>query len=574
LATLEGRAEQRAWLLYRIGRLLRHWDQAQAIIYLDEAVRHADVVGDQALAAYAQFDLGHVRVKARDFERGLAEMAAGDAALSALGDAAFDRDDVVAWVADALPQDTARPRGGQRPRPTHHINSRRGTHVMFLLHPGHFQRAIELGEPYLEAAPPVEELSDLVLSSVGDCWGGLAQAYAALGRPEQALEAFGHATDAFRRIDHHFMIGIMATCVLRDVIIPYYTTQLDERRRRAAEEAIALTQAGGALSMAPLHRTGHLALRLVEGAWREAREHATAARQTLTGASARDHATVDLAVLARNQGEPELAWSLVREVLGQGPTTAPGTTNFNAAVQLQRVAAALALDHGDLAAAHDWLTAHDRWLEWSGIVRGRAEGALLWAQCHQATGDHQAAQSHANRALQLASDPRQPLALVAIHRLLGQLDMSAEGYPDAERHLLKSLALAEACAAPFERALTLLALAELRAATGTIDEARALVDEAHAICAPLGAIPTLARVDALRSQLLRKPAPTSYPAGLTAREAQVLRLVAQGLTDAEVAERLFLARRTVNTHLTSIYTKLGVNSRAAATRFAVENGIT
>lgn len=66
----------------------------------------------------------------------------------------------------------------------------------------------------------------------------------------------------------------------------------------------------------------------------------------------------------------------------------------------------------------------------------------------------------------------------------------------------------------------------------------------------------------------------SYPNGLTAREVDVLRLVAQGLTDAEVAEQLFLARRTINTHLTSIYTKLNVSSRAAATRFAVENGLT
>ncbi|MDQ3548028.1 MAG: LuxR C-terminal-related transcriptional regulator [Chloroflexota bacterium] len=53
-----------------------------------------------------------------------------------------------------------------------------------------------------------------------------------------------------------------------------------------------------------------------------------------------------------------------------------------------------------------------------------------------------------------------------------------------------------------------------------------------------------------------------------------MRLVTQGLTDAEVAEQLFIARWTVNTHLTSIYTKLGVNTRAAATRFAVEHGLT
>ena len=65
----------------------------------------------------------------------------------------------------------------------------------------------------------------------------------------------------------------------------------------------------------------------------------------------------------------------------------------------------------------------------------------------------------------------------------------------------------------------------------------------------------------------------SHPAGLTAREIAVLRLVAQGLTDAQVAEKLVLSPRTVSTHLTSIYGKLQVNSRSAATRFAVENGV-
>ncbi len=67
-----------------------------------------------------------------------------------------------------------------------------------------------------------------------------------------------------------------------------------------------------------------------------------------------------------------------------------------------------------------------------------------------------------------------------------------------------------------------------------------------------------------------KPFPT-YPAGLTAREVDVLRLVAQGLSDAQVAEKLVISPRTVNSHLTSIYNKLGVDSRAAATRFAVKH---
>ena len=64
-----------------------------------------------------------------------------------------------------------------------------------------------------------------------------------------------------------------------------------------------------------------------------------------------------------------------------------------------------------------------------------------------------------------------------------------------------------------------------------------------------------------------------YPAGLTRREVEVLRLVAAGLTDAQVAERLYLSPRTVTTHLTSIYNKLGVSSRLAAARFAIEHGL-
>ncbi len=86
-----------------------------------------------------------------------------------------------------------------------------------------------------------------------------------------------------------------------------------------------------------------------------------------------------------------------------------------------------------------------------------------------------------------------------------------------------------------------------------------------------------------------EPAPTdsaavqpSVPSGghrdsgqeqLSPREAEVLRLVAAGLTDAQVAERLFLSTRTVNAHLRSIYGKLDLPTRSAATRWATERGI-
>jgi DNA-binding CsgD family transcriptional regulator len=59
--------------------------------------------------------------------------------------------------------------------------------------------------------------------------------------------------------------------------------------------------------------------------------------------------------------------------------------------------------------------------------------------------------------------------------------------------------------------------------------------------------------------------------GLTLREVEILRLVASGMTNRVTAERLGLSIRTVDAHLRSIYAKLGIKSRSAATRYAVEH---
>lgn len=79
-----------------------------------------------------------------------------------------------------------------------------------------------------------------------------------------------------------------------------------------------------------------------------------------------------------------------------------------------------------------------------------------------------------------------------------------------------------------------------------------------------------ARADVRAVDALLTP---SFPDGLTGREVEVLRLVADGLTDAQVAERLVVSLRTVHAHLRSVYRKLDVRSRSAATRYAVEHGL-
>ena len=66
--------------------------------------------------------------------------------------------------------------------------------------------------------------------------------------------------------------------------------------------------------------------------------------------------------------------------------------------------------------------------------------------------------------------------------------------------------------------------------------------------------------------------PTAH-ARLSARERDVLRLIVQGLSDREIAERLSIGRRTVNTHVTSILNKLGVGSRTAAAAYVLRHDL-
>jgi DNA-binding NarL/FixJ family response regulator len=92
------------------------------------------------------------------------------------------------------------------------------------------------------------------------------------------------------------------------------------------------------------------------------------------------------------------------------------------------------------------------------------------------------------------------------------------------------------------------------------------LDAARWVFRQLEAAPDLARVEALTRQTAAGAA-----GGLTARELQVLRLVAAGQTNRSIAADLVLSERTVDRHVSNILTKLGVSSRAAATAYAYQH---
>jgi DNA-binding CsgD family transcriptional regulator len=545
---LPGDAEhrrQRAWLLFRIGLLVRYWNHAQGLTYLKDALQLAEKSGYLVLEHLTRAHVGVVRSYEDDVQRGLREMEAGVLALEQF-------DEVQKHELELMEETLGATIGIQG----------RGTLTLRLAEQGRFQRAGSMLEDRHDAGPVDEADANRAAGTL----------HAFLGHPDLARQGFARARECYEAIHDLEQAGNDAAWEYVFVQIPYETDQIDQRRRLAR---LVQTLWNHETSMEPdssLEDVVWAIDSVLTGDWTKAvaglDHHMEHSVHSITPIH-----TWRLMV-AMYCGDREMVWSEIRHVMPHGPATEFGDHRYFILDPLVRLAVEQALSEGDLEVGRAWLETFDRLLNWSGAVLGKAEGVLLWARYHHVAGDVIQARQHAEQALAHASNPRQPLTLISVHRFLGRLDTDAMHFVEAEKHFEASLILACACQTPFERALTLIELADLRLAQRRIDEAASLLDEVQSICEPLEAKPTLARTDALRQRLtqLTKATP-HYPAGLSQREVEVLRLVAKGLTDAEVADRLFISRRTVTSHLTNIFNKLGVNARAAAVAAAAHVGI-
>lgn len=120
--------------------------------------------------------------------------------------------------------------------------------------------------------------------------------------------------------------------------------------------------------------------------------------------------------------------------------------------------------------------------------------------------------------------------------------------------------------APYETARVRVLMGLACRALGDDDTAALELEAASVVFSQVGAAPDLARVDSLAERVADVDAH-----GLTARELQVLRLVAAGAINKAIAAELVLSERTVDRHVSNIFTKLGVSSRVAATAYAYEH---
>jgi LuxR family transcriptional regulator, maltose regulon positive regulatory protein len=244
------------------------------------------------------------------------------------------------------------------------------------------------------------------------------------------------------------------------------------------------------------------------------------------------------------------------------------------------VRAALALDEGREGGAVDLVERYFRRLD-AGESLKRAPGLEILAAAYVRRGDLEAAETVCGELGRLAATAATLGLRATAEAARGALALARGDAEAARRRYEDAVDLANRAGAPFETGRFRRELARCLALLGRGDEAREEAERAGALLRELGARPDAELADRLAAQLgdttAGAPAP---PTGarrvvdeLSPREHEVLALVASGLANQEIAERLYLSLHTVKRHVANILTKLDLPSRTAAAALAVRRGL-
>ena len=191
-------------------------------------------------------------------------------------------------------------------------------------------------------------------------------------------------------------------------------------------------------------------------------------------------------------------------------------------------------------------------------------------------GERSAAEDHYDYLLEQRGTMIQTVS--SVDRLLGLLSQTMGNRDQAIKHFEDALAICRRAGYRPELAWTCCDYSDTlreRDAEGDHAKAMSLLDESLAISTELGMRPLVERVTERLERLKAQPdTATAYPGGLTEREVEVLRLIAAGKTNLEIAEELVIAEGTARRHVANIYEKIGAANRVEAATYAARNGIT
>jgi DNA-binding CsgD family transcriptional regulator len=197
------------------------------------------------------------------------------------------------------------------------------------------------------------------------------------------------------------------------------------------------------------------------------------------------------------------------------------------------------------------------------ISRARVLGA--YAEIVLASDDVAAARAAADELTAVAAQLGSPFLRAQASHATGAVLLAEGRCKDALLASRQALKQWTELDARHEAALTRALIADACAAVGDTEGAELARSAARSTFEALGAAPDLARLGSRDTP--------DRPDGLTAREVEVLRVLAEGKTNRVIAEKLFISEKTVASHVSHIFTKLGVSSRAAATAYAYDHDL-
>jgi ATP/maltotriose-dependent transcriptional regulator MalT len=232
--------------------------------------------------------------------------------------------------------------------------------------------------------------------------------------------------------------------------------------------------------------------------------------------------------------------------------------------------AALALDRDQPSEAAELADRYLRRFSDLGRVE-RSAGLEVAIRALTRLGEEDRATEALSELRDIAARARTRPILATVCSSEGALSVSRGDHDAARRSFEDALDLLAACDAPFETARVRLDLAATLSELGRGDQARREIQAAMADFRAIGAKWERSRAESMLAQLdkpVRPEAKDGPLAGLSRRELEVLGLVAEGLKNRDIAERLVLSEHTVNRHVANILRKLGVSSRAAAASLA------
>jgi len=202
------------------------------------------------------------------------------------------------------------------------------------------------------------------------------------------------------------------------------------------------------------------------------------------------------------------------------------------------------------------------------VLAARARVLAAAVEILLAAGDVENARAAAAELAEIASTIGAPLLHAASAHATGAVRLADEEIAGASTSLREAWEIWRDLEMPYEEAQTCLCMAAVCERRGDLDGRRLELDAARTLFTQLNAAPSLAR---LVEQFERR---TRQSAGsLSERETQVIRLLAAGKTNRDIAEELFISEKTVARHVSNIFDKLSVSSRAGATAWAYQHNL-